>query len=312
MLAAAPEGEACLKTAKILQKGETLMKNRLQNIAERYPLIFTTVIMILATILTEIHAEEWLKEYMDYQTACYLTGIVEQGAVSIFLVILISQLGLLKEAGFTRPSQWKQIWLVWPILVLSLLNGGTSPFDGTLTIDASRPLLIVLFVLLYLAVGFVEEILFRGVILTLLVQKWGRTRRGIYLAVIVSSVLFSLLHIINFIMGRYTLLAVLTQTGFALFFGVFFGACLLRTNSIWPIIFTHALFDACGNLEDNSVGAVFTRAHTTNPQGAITALLLTLPLLFYGLIILRKVKPHTSFLLDSHPDLARDNFNYPA
>ena len=267
------------------------MNKKLRTIAERYPLIFAIVVMIIGTVLTEIHAENWLKNYMDYQSACYLTGIVEQGLVSIFLVILLAKLGLLEMAGFTKPSQWKQLWLIWPIFVLSVLNGGTSPFDGTLTIDTTRPLVIVLFVLLFLSVGFVEEILFRGVMMTLLVNKWGNSRKGIYLAVIVSSLLFGLLHILNLIMGRYTLIAALTQTGYALFFGVFFGACMLRNNSIWPVIFAHALFDACGAFNEISIGNVFTRNHTTDPKNALISLAITVPLLIYGLIILRKVKP---------------------
>lgn len=266
------------------------MNQKLRSIATRYPLIFASVVMIVGTLLTEIHAEEWLKHFIDYQTACYITGIVEQGFVSILLVILLSRLGLVQAAGFTKPSQWKQIWLVWPILILTVLNG-SDLFEGLLTIDTSRPMLIVLFALLYLSVGFVEEILFRGVIMTLLVKKWGSTRKGIYLAVITSSLLFSILHFVNFLAGRYTLLAVFTQIGFALFFGVFFGACMLRNNSIWPVIFTHALFDAFGNFSDISVGSVFSRAHDTNPQGALIALALTAPLLIYGLFILRKVKP---------------------
>jgi uncharacterized protein len=264
---------------------------KFRSVAGRFPVVFSTVMMVIGTVLTEIHAEDWLKKFIDYQSACYITGIVEQGLVSVLLVVMLAKMGLLEAAGFTRPSKWKQLWLAWPIFVLAALNGGTAPFDGTLTIDFSRPGLIVLYTLLYVSVGFVEEILFRGVILTVMVQKWGHTRKGIYLAVLVSSGLFGLLHLVNFAMGRYTLLAALTQTGYALFFGVFFGACMLRNNSIWPIIFSHFLFDFCGTLNQIAVGGTFSRSVETDPNNALVALALTLPLFLYGLFILRLVPP---------------------
>lgn len=266
------------------------MFQKLRNISYRFPVLFAFVVMTIGTVLTEIHAENWLKNYIDYQSACYITGIVEQGLTSVLLVVLLSKMGLLQAAGFTRPSQWKKLWLMWPLLALSVVNG-LDVFTGTLIIDGSKPVIIVLYALLYISVGFVEEILFRGVMMTVMVQKWGMTRKGIYKAVIVSSVLFGLLHLVNFAMGRYSLLAAATQTGYALFFGVFFGACMLRNNSIWPVIFGHALFDFCGALNAISVGGTFTRSRETTPQAALVAILFTLPLLIYGLIILRKVKP---------------------
>jgi membrane protease YdiL (CAAX protease family) len=274
------------------------MFRKIRGFAGKFPVLFSIIIMLVGTVLTEIHAEDWLKNYIDYQSACYITGIVEQGLVSVLLVVMLAKMGLLEAAGFTKPSQWKQLWLAWPIFVLATLNGGTAPFDGTLAIDFSRPMLIVLYTLLYVSVGFVEEILFRGVMMTVLVQKWGRTRGGIYKAVILSSALFGLLHLANFAAGRYTLLAALTQTGYALFFGVFFGACMLRNNSIWPVIFSHFLFDFCGTLNQIAVGGTFTRSVETDPNNALIALALTLPLFLYGLFILRRVTPVQTSVLD--------------
>lgn len=120
----------------------------------------------------------------------------------------------------------------------------------------------------------------------------GNTRKGIYLAaVIVSSGLFGVLHIINLFMNRLTLLATVTQTIYALFFGVFFAACLLRTNSIWPVIVFHAIFDICGDLNAIAIGGNFGQIHQTTWNDAITTVIITLPLFIYGLFILRKVKP---------------------
>lgn len=258
----------------------------------KYPIISVVVLILLSTILTEIRIEDKLAATLDFQSASYLTGILEQTGVGLVLLFLLKKLGLLEAAGFTKPTKWKQVWLIWPILLYSVLNGGTSPFDGTLTIDSSKPLLIILYVLLYFSVGFMEEIVFRGATLSILLNKWGKSRKQIYWVVVLSNIAFGGLHIVNLIMGRRTLLSTGAQVVYGTFFGVFFAACFLRNKSIWPVIFGHALFDLSGNFSDIAVGSqTFQQIMEITPQAALITALVTLPLLIYGLVILRKVEP---------------------
>lgn len=271
--------------------------SKLKSFVTKYPLISVIVLILLSTILTEIHIEDQLSAFLDFQSASYLVGIVEQTGVGLLLLLLLKELGLLEAAGFTKPSKWKQVWLIWPILLYSVLNGGTSPFDGTLTIDTSKPLLIILFILLYLAVGFMEEIVFRGATLSILLNKWGGSRKKIFWVVLLSNLAFGSLHIVNLIMGRRTLLSTGAQVLYGTFFGVFFAACFLRNKSIWPVIFGHALFDLCGNFSNISVGSqTFNQVMELTWQDALVSTLITLPLLVYGLVLLRKVEPIPSTL----------------
>jgi len=270
---------------------------KLKSFVTKYPLISVIVLILLSTILTEIHIEDQLSAFLDFQSASYLVGIVEQTGVGLLLLLLLKELGLLEAAGFTKPSKWKQVWLIWPILLYSVLNGGTSPFDGTLTIDTSKPLLIILFILLYLAVGFMEEIVFRGATLSILLNNWGGSRKKIFWVVLLSNLAFGSLHIVNLIMGRRTLLSTGAQVLYGTFFGVFFAACFLRNKSIWPVIFCHALFDLCGNFSNISVGSqTFNQVMELTWQDALVSTLITLPLLVYGLVLLRKVEPIPSTL----------------
>ncbi|MBI9051083.1 MAG: CPBP family intramembrane metalloprotease [Anaerolineaceae bacterium] len=265
--------------------------NKLKTTILKYPIISAIVIMLIGTTLTEIHLEDNVLSWMDNQKASYLTGIIEQGGVSILLMLLLAWLGMLKQAGFTKPSEWKQVWLNWPILVFFLINTDFSVLGGTNPIDFSKPDLIFLFFLLYLAVGFIEEILFRGVMLPLMLRKWGATRKGIYWTVIFSSAIFGVIHIFNLIMGRYTLLASITQIIVGTCFGVYFAACFLRNRSIWPVIITHALFDIGANFTKIAVDSNFGVVHQTTMTNSIISILISLPMLIYGLILLRKVQP---------------------
>jgi membrane protease YdiL (CAAX protease family) len=265
--------------------------NRLKTLSSRYPVLFSIIIIAFSVIFTEIRLEKYFKSYIGIQSASYLTGILGQGLCGLILIALISSLGLFKYAGFTKPKQWRQLWLGWPVLLLSIINGW-SFFSGTMTIDTARPRLIILYVLLFLSTGLFEEILFRGVVLTVMLQKWGNNKKGIYQSVIISNLIFGLVHIINFFMGRYSLLAAIVQTGYAQFVGVFFAACLLRNNSIWPVIFLHAVFNMCGNLNEVASGGNFDFGRVFQPTwgDALSSIIIMLPILIYGLFILRKVQ----------------------
>ncbi|WP_198283747.1 CPBP family intramembrane glutamic endopeptidase [Clostridium cellulovorans] len=85
---------------------------------------------------------------------------------------------------------------------------------------------------MYLSTGLFEEVLCRGVILTVMLRKWGNSKVGIYLSVITSSLIFGTAHIANFLSNRSLLLATVTQITFAFFIGVFFATCFLRNKTI--------------------------------------------------------------------------------
>jgi len=266
---------------------------KLKSLVFRYPLAACLVIMAIVLPLTELPLEELMTPALGLQKASYLSGILQQGIMSVVVFWLIARLGLLKEGGFTKVSEWKAIWLVWPLIIYSVLNG-SDLIDSPYRINWSDGGLIALLVLLYISVGTIEEFLFRGLILPLMLRKWGSTRKGIYIAVLVSSSIFGVAHLLNFIAGRRDLLTTSTQILYGTFFGVFFAALLLRNRSIWPAVFGHFLFDLCGNLMEITEGYVFTRVEpTTTVNGALITLALLMPLLLIGLFYLRKVEPTT-------------------
>lgn len=270
--------------------------NRLKSFAYQYPLVTSLAVIAASTFVTEAaDLGPFFSRYLGQQGAAYASGTIVQGLSSIVLIAIIAGLGLSRNAGFTRPGEWRQVWLAWPIVLLIMLVGW--PFlDGSLRIDTAQPPVIVLYLLVYLSTGFYEEILCRGFVLTVVMRKWGHTRWGIYLAVLTASAIFGALHIVSLFLGRISLLASITQMLYATFFGVFFAACVLRNHSIWPAILFHALFNICSDLNAIAVGGTFGQVSSTNstPADALSTIVVTLPLLIYGLVILRKVEPATS------------------
>lgn len=268
----------------------------------RYPIFFAIFVLILIVILTEateIPLYAGFQKFFDLQTSYYLTEILLQGLCAVILGIYLARVGILRNAGLTKPKSLKELWLVWPILVLAAVNGW-SLLDGSICIDTSNPRILLLFVLIALSTGFYEEILCRGLILSACLKKWGSSKKGIYLSVLIFSLIFGLpFHFANFIMNRGTWLEVSTQMIYAVFYGVFFAACFLRFGSLWPAIITHTIFDMMGTISEVAVGNEFVNhfmSTNTSLTNALMTILITLPLFIYGLFILRKVvsKPPTA------------------
>jgi membrane protease YdiL (CAAX protease family) len=258
------------------------------------PVIFSILVILVSALLTEIRLDVVFSPWVGEPSAEFLRVIVEHTLTGLLLLWLLVKLGMLQDARFTPPGQWKAVWLVWPLALIALL-GFSSLIDGSLVIDTARPGVIALYALLNLSIGFCEEVMGRGVVLSLMLRKWGHTRRGIYLAVVASSVLFGAAHICNLIVGHLPLLSNLTQIVYSLYFGVIFAACFLRNNSIWPVMILHALVDFGGGLRHIAVGGGNQAAAPNNTiEQAAVSLIITLPLLLHGLFILRKVAPSES------------------
>lgn len=97
-----------------------------------------------------------------------------------------------------------------------------------------------------LAVGLFEETWFRGVILCGLVAKFGRTRKGLLVAVLGTSLLFGFIHVAGSLLGPLSPAVVLQmvlktlETGAM---GVLIAVTYLKTRNIWAVAFLHGLGD---------------------------------------------------------------------
>lgn len=267
---------------------------KFKSVILKYPIITSIMVIALISAFLEIPFIELfsLNNYFDLQIASYLTGTISQGIAAVIIIVLISYLGLFNKAGFTSPRKWKQLWLGWPLLVFAIIN-----FNMGENIDISRPGRIILFILLFFSVGLIEEVLFRSFTLTIILKKWGKTKKGIYFSVLAASLLFGAAHIPQLLSGRYTVLASITQMLVTFFFGVTACAVFLRNKSIWPMIILHSIVNIANHIPDLATGAEisFTRDVTMSLSQAGISILVTIPLLIYGLFLLRAIKPEHLF-----------------
>jgi membrane protease YdiL (CAAX protease family) len=152
--------------------------------------------------------------------------------------------------------------------------------SGSLNFNLSNPALTGLVILFILAAAFLEEVTFRGLILHGMMRAWGSTSRGPIRSVLISSLLFCSIHLLDFLSGR-PLLNVLLQGLQAFFLGIFLAALVLKSKSIYPAVLFHTAINLAGYLSFASQGI------EPPPSAWLMLSLIMLPLATYGINLLR-------------------------
>lgn len=167
--------------------------------------------------------------------AVALPAVGVYGMVAIAQVVLcVAVAGILtrmrwwRKVGFQQASV-RTLLLMSPMLLPALTNFYPGlEFPGWAQTFG--------YLLLALSVGFVEEGIFRGVMLRTL-EPLGQVR-----AVVITTVMFSLSHGMNVLAGQSWAQAAM-QLGYTAAIGVAFAALVLRGRAIWPLIIVHGLID---------------------------------------------------------------------
>ena len=182
-------------------------------------LIFAAFVIVSA--LLGIAAKALLPQYQPEFIALI--------ALSVLVAMALSLLGWWKVSGFNLPAEWRdsRLMIVPFLIVLGL------PF--LMEIKPSDLGTFVYLLIGYALTGFMEEGLMRGIVLRVL-KPTGTNR-----SVIVSSLLFGLMHIGNLLYRNPAI--VFAQMLGAFVHGIGLSAIRLRTNTIWFPVILHALHD---------------------------------------------------------------------
>ncbi len=160
-------------------------------------------------------------------TSIGLTGL------SILLVLYLKKQNKLNELGLkhVNKSDYKKMLYFIPLVILSI-----SQFTGKLntSLELSQ---ILIFGLLMINVGFIEEVVFRGLLFKAIKDKSGFVR-----AILISGITFGLGHIVNLVRG----MAVdnqIEQIILAIVLGILLALIVEITQSLLPGIIFHILFN---------------------------------------------------------------------
>ncbi len=180
-----------------------------------------------------------------------LTRLVGAG---VFLVLLLSEgYRVLHPARGFRPLGGFLLFFLPPLAVAV----NNMPLIGLATGEASiihtDPAYWFWYILMCLSIGLFEEFAFRGVILPMFAEKRHKTRKGLFMSIILTSAVFGLVHLANLAMGA-GLGGVIRQIGYSFLIGAMCAVVLFKTRNLWLCVLLHATFDFGGMLLDSRVG----------------------------------------------------------
>ena len=198
-------------------------------------LVITQVIaQAIASIFTIIH--------VPYGICNIIAGVVYAGLSYFLLKIFISKVIKLPVSDFGLPKfkikiRWGIVAVLLPVIIkgsyLLIFNGKyvSSNMNGNQIFNT----LSAGIAFTGIAAGFVEEMVFRGVILNALKKRWN-----VKVAVIVPSMLFGIVHVLgqDFSIGS-CLLVIIAGT----MVGVMFSMIAIESGSVWNSGIVHAIWN---------------------------------------------------------------------
>ncbi|MNX06469.1 CAAX amino terminal protease self- immunity [compost metagenome] len=182
--------------------------------------IIIEVLLLIAMFAAGAYAQ--IKQ-LDYTSPVLIAFIPIALVLIVYLTIRRKWNALGFESIRKIPSS---NWIYYLPLVLVL---GINCMNGFKSTSASTLLYFIGFTLL---VGFVEETIYRGLILRTLLAK------GVTTAVATSSILFAVTHILNALSGQ-NLFDTILQIVYALLVGLVLALLIIMNNNILPLITFH-------------------------------------------------------------------------
>lgn len=148
------------------------------------------------------------------------------GGGSALLVLILAA-----RHGWYEWRTAKYSWIVPMGLALGILWANHSNLATYTVVEAG----LVQRLVNMLSVGFYEEMIFRGVLLWFLLNRLRQVRYGIVASVLISGLLFGLIHIFSRSM---------VQVLYATSIGIVFASLTLRSQLIFPAIVLHSVNNA--------------------------------------------------------------------
>lgn len=192
--------------------------------------------------------------------------------MSALLLGFIKGNRLCKEYGLCKgEAKAREMLYYIPVVIMLFAN---VMFGVRLNMSVAET---VLYILTMLCVGFLEEVIFRGLLFRAMAKD------SIKAAVAVSSITFGMGHIINLFNGSGAeLLPNILQIMYAMAAGFMFVMIFLKGGSLIPCIAGHGLFNALSAFSDETA--------LTSGDRIFSCIFLVAVCTFYGVYLAFKIK----------------------
>lgn len=150
-------------------------------------------------------------------------------------------------------------------------------------------------ILLCLAIGFAEELIFRGWLFNELLEVYGNSRKKVIIVIIISGFIFGCAHITNVLSGQ-DLVTTIMQVLQSASIGILLASAYYLSKNIWSVIFLHSFYDFAALLSEvNS----YKDCVTSNEITKIALIITIIMSLIYSLI----------YLIGAYYNIQKSNMN---
>lgn len=238
----------------------------LKKLYEKSEIWFAVAWIIAYCVLMSVG--DLLSEALGIQkSVTLLVGV----ALSLLLFAFLKKHNLLATYGFCSPKTSARTMLYY--LPVALMMTANLWYGVTLNYGALES---VLYILSMFCVGFLEEVIFRGLLFEAMAKD------NVKSAVIVSSITFGIGHIVNLVNGSGAeLIPNLLQVVYATTAGFMFVMMYYRSKSLIVCIAAHGLFNAI---------SVFANDSLSDGQRILSCILLTVITGGYAIYLALAVK----------------------
>ncbi|PJI85234.1 hypothetical protein BC777_3234 [Yoonia maricola] len=152
-----------------------------------------------------------------------------QLVAAVLCVIVVTRLAGWRAVGFGRFHLSGMMWFLPAWFVLAGMVWDLIPLD----LQAFGIIGLVTLIFTTFLIAFGEEVIFRGLLL-----RGAMTRLSLPMAMLLSTTLFGLFHLINGLAGQGAGQTA-QQVLFALLVGFFLAPIAIRLGNLWPLIIWH-------------------------------------------------------------------------
>lgn len=251
--------------------------------SERKPLVFVLILVMVWMSLVFVIAL-LVGNLLSKRIADPLIQAVGTLVATLLLLLGAYRIGWINRIGITNLGSTSS-WIATLVLSVYVLLVGFYAYFGDISFQFGSLLGQEAWPILLqgLRAGFVEEVVFRGIILYSLIRVWGKTNRGIVTALVVQAVLFAIPHSLQ-VLADVPLTSALSNVLATLIFGLWTGTLVVAVGSLWPAIFLHAVSNSFTLIKGLSSAWI-----TPNYLGYLRGVLVELPLFLIGLWIVLKL-----------------------
>lgn len=235
---------------------------------------------IMHVLLVSVHVEQKLAEVVGRLISCTC------------MLIFFYKVFDIKDFGLKNSNFLKGLF-IGGLMFLDIINimAGTLIQLSDYKVVMPSLYLISILIVEEIFIGIFEEFLFRGIILnTLLIKMNSSTFISKIAAIIISSVLFGIVHLLNLFDNPDLINDTIAQVFYSVFIGIFFGALYLRTKNIWVVVFYHIMYNSASEIPVIFFNIPNQTVTDSTISDALLNILVSSIYMFAGFFIARKLR----------------------